>query len=241
MSISRFSVLVFSLMTVAAACGSDGDPGAPGPKGDMGQMGDSGAPGEDGTSGTNGISCWDLNSNRTCDVATEDKNADAACTPADCQGAVGPQGPAGSGTAGQLATTVFGTAGATIPNTQTTPVLLQGLTQTVTVPATGSYVALISTHGGLFADIFTEDDYGMVDVITFVDNTGVIPGGFQRLIANAYDLQHWSFSVTRPLAAGTHTISVGVRGNLDSTVDTIVGGANNTALQGTLNVVLIRL
>jgi hypothetical protein len=36
-----------------------------------------------------GISCWDLNSNGACDLATEDANSDGICSALDCQGPPG--------------------------------------------------------------------------------------------------------------------------------------------------------
>ena len=48
--------------------------------------------GETGSQGESGFSCWDLNSNRVCDLSTEDKNKDGQCNPFDCQGASGEAG-----------------------------------------------------------------------------------------------------------------------------------------------------
>jgi len=52
-----------------------------------------GPPGPTGPQGPAGLSCWDLDGDRSCDLATEDVNGDQACTAADC---VGPPGPPGS-------------------------------------------------------------------------------------------------------------------------------------------------
>jgi hypothetical protein len=41
-------------------------------------------------------SCWDVNNNGNCDVATEDVNGDGACTAHDCRGLQGPRGDTGS-------------------------------------------------------------------------------------------------------------------------------------------------
>lgn len=46
----------------------------------------------DGGLASDGISCWDLNVNGVCDVATEDANADGVCNALDCQGAPGEAG-----------------------------------------------------------------------------------------------------------------------------------------------------
>ena len=48
--------------------------------------------GETGSQGQKGFSCWDLNSNRTCDLTSEDKNRDGECNPFDCEGASGENG-----------------------------------------------------------------------------------------------------------------------------------------------------
>ena len=48
--------------------------------------------GETGSQGQSGFSCWDLNSNKTCDLSNEDKNEDGICNPFDCQGASGEAG-----------------------------------------------------------------------------------------------------------------------------------------------------
>jgi len=49
----------------------------------------------EGPAGSNGISCWDLNSNGTCDLGEEDKDGNNVCDALDCQGPEGPPGPAG--------------------------------------------------------------------------------------------------------------------------------------------------
>ncbi len=45
-----------------------------------------------GEVGSDGISCWDLNGNTVCDLATEDTNEDGVCTILDCQGPPGEDG-----------------------------------------------------------------------------------------------------------------------------------------------------
>jgi hypothetical protein len=45
-----------------------------------------------GDAGVNGISCWDLNGNAVCDLATEDANQDGACSILDCKGPDGESG-----------------------------------------------------------------------------------------------------------------------------------------------------
>lgn len=64
----------------------------PGPKGDKGDA---------GVDGAAGLSCWDLNANSICDLASEDVNVDYLCDVLDClgpagmQGERGPEGPQG--------------------------------------------------------------------------------------------------------------------------------------------------
>ncbi len=64
----------------------------PGPAGIAGDPGTDGANGADGADGADGASCWDLNGNGVPDVATEDRNGDAAVDVLDCRGAQGAQG-----------------------------------------------------------------------------------------------------------------------------------------------------
>jgi len=45
-----------------------------------------------GEVGGTGISCWDLNGNEVCDLATEDANDDGVCNALDCQGPPGESG-----------------------------------------------------------------------------------------------------------------------------------------------------
>ncbi len=90
---------------VMAACNSSGEArpvgpqGTAGPAGATGLTGIAGPPGlhgPQGDAGIEGVSCWDLNSSRTCEVASEDSNFDGLCTALDCvTGVVGAQGPIG--------------------------------------------------------------------------------------------------------------------------------------------------
>ncbi|MBI1858081.1 MAG: hypothetical protein HYR97_03090, partial [Candidatus Melainabacteria bacterium] len=48
--------------------------------------------GETGSQGESGSHCWDLNSNKACNLSSEDKNGDGQCNPFDCQGATGEGG-----------------------------------------------------------------------------------------------------------------------------------------------------
>jgi hypothetical protein len=75
--------------------GPTGPPGPQGPQGIQGIQGLRGPTGLTGATGPAGINCWDLNSSRTCQTLTEDKNLDGVCTVADCTGAPGAKGEPG--------------------------------------------------------------------------------------------------------------------------------------------------
>jgi hypothetical protein len=260
MSISGFSsVFAFTLFTLAA-CGSEGpqgEMGAPGDKGDMGDMGTPGTPGapgadgEDGSNGSNGqngsagLACWDLNGNSTCDVASEDKNNDAACSAIDCQGPQGPQGPAGA-TAGQNAGSIFGTASVTLtPASGITA--LTGLTIQATVPASNQYIAYISSNGAAFIPEGEDpDSFSVLSVFLQINGATPSAGAFQNLVldnaSTGYD--KWSFSTTAgPLTAGTHTFTINAANSANSTADVTVSGSTsqNPGLQGSLSVILLKL
>jgi len=66
-----------------------GPRGEPGPPGRDGADGVDGAPGLPGRDGADGLSCWDLNGNGSCDVATEDLDGSGDCDAVDCQGPAG--------------------------------------------------------------------------------------------------------------------------------------------------------
>ena len=99
---------------VQGAQGATGSTGATGATGSTGAQGPQGAMGPQGSPGANGLSCWDLNGNGVCDLATEDKDGNGVCDGADCQGATGATGPQGAaGTTGPQGAT--GATGATGP------------------------------------------------------------------------------------------------------------------------------
>ncbi len=79
------TTLIF-LLTLSACGGKDGDTGPAGPMGDRGEIGPMGMP------GAAGLSCWDVDENGACDIASEDTDGDGACTTADCRVVAGPTG-----------------------------------------------------------------------------------------------------------------------------------------------------
>jgi hypothetical protein len=72
--------------------GPTGPTGVQGAVGTQGVTGTTGSPGPAGPQGLAGHSCWDQDANGLCNVTTEDRNEDAACTPSDCRGPLGPTG-----------------------------------------------------------------------------------------------------------------------------------------------------
>lgn len=251
MPTSRLSCLAITLfLTAVTACGSgpageDGEMGAPGAMGTQGEMGTMGnpgtpgAPGGMGAAGLAGISCWDLNGDRTCNVANEDVDGSGDCTAADC---IGPEGPAGTGVAGQRATSVFGSAALTLSPTATTGTLIPGLTQTLTVPA--NTVAYLASDGGVLTNGTLATDFSLLDVAFVVDGAILANGGYQQLLAaNSTGITGattWAFSVALPLAAGSHTIAVRAFGK-SSGSDTTVSGPSGNVRQGTLTVMLLKI
>lgn len=219
-----------------------------GEKGDQGEMGEMGAMGNPGAPGAAGQSCWDLNGNRTCDLATEDQNDDNTCDVGDCIGPAGPAGAPGTpgvpGTTGQGALSVFGTTTLTVtPTSQAT--LIPGLTTTVNVPA--SSVLLISTDGGIATTSTAATGFSVVDIMLVVDGNLLPNGGYRRVIAaNTTGLTGvfapWSLTATTTLAPGSHTIQVfaaGVSGPTANTNATVSGDGVNVN-QGELSVLVIK-
>ena len=253
MSIRFSSVLAFTLFTTLAACGSEGpqgemgDPGTMGTKGDKGDMGDPGTPGQQGTPGQNGqngqngsagLSCWDLNANAACDLATEDIDNNNACDVADC---AGPPGPAGGGTTGQLAGTVFGTAALDFAANGASTVV-PGLTQTLTIPAASNI--MITTNGGILTQAVAADGFSSVEIAISIDGALLTDGGYQRVVSvntGAIVIPgNWSMSVGGSLTAGSHTIAVRAIGTNTGSATT-VGGDNTSVLQGALVLTIINI
>lgn len=241
------------LVTLLFAACADGTSPKPGPQGEMGEKGDPGDPGEMGTMGTMGNpgtagqSCWDLNGNHTCDVATEDQNDDAMCDVGDCIGPAGtpgaPGAPGAAGTTGQGAISVFGTTSLTVTTATTTPTLIPGLTTTVNVPANS--VVLISTDGGIATTSTAATGFSIVDVVVRIDGNALLNGGYRRVIAaNTTGLTAvfapWAMTATTVLAQGSHTIQVFAVGNAGASAAATVSGDGNSVNQGELSVVILK-
>lgn len=229
--------------------GEMGDPGSKGDKGDMGDpgtpggMGTPGTPGTPGTNGTNGqngsagLSCWDLNGNATCDMATEDIDGDNACDVADC---AGPPGPPGTGTAGQLSGSLFGTASLNFAANGVETVV-PGLTQTLSIPAATNI--LITTNGGILTTAAAANGFSSVEVAIYIDDAQLLNGGYQRVVSTNTGTvvvpANWSMSVAGSLSPGNHTISVKAIGTNTGSAST-VSGDNLSVLQGTLVLTIIK-
>jgi hypothetical protein len=195
--------------------GSEGPVGPAGPSGPAGPAGPAGPQGPTGPTG-----------------------------PAGAQGAAGSQGPQGpqgpAGVAGpSAANTVFGTASLTLTLNSTTPSLLPGLSQTITVPENSTLY--IATDGGGFTTSSLTTGFSIFDVAVFIDNVPVLNGFVRRIVcANTTGLVNvvcnWSFGGAIALSPGTHTIAVVGHLVPGSTVPATASGDGNNVLQGTLTV-----
>lgn len=198
--------------------------GSPGPIGPAGPAGPAGPVGSAGPQGPAG--------------ATGPTGAAGATGP---QGPQGPQGPAGL--AGPSAGgTVFGTI--TISLTDATPVLVPGLSQTITVPQNS--VVYIATDGGGITNSAATTGFSVFDVGVVIDNQFPSSGFFRRVYcANTTGVVavicNWSFGGALALAPGVHTISV-VATHFGASLNTTtsVSGDNNSVLQGTLTVMFLK-
>jgi hypothetical protein len=153
----------------------------------------------------------------------------------------GNQGPAGaSGTTGQNATTVYGTAN--VEPALDVPTLLPGLTQTVVVPTNS--VVYIATDGGMRTTSTAASGYSDVAVYLEIDENIPANGGYANLdIVNnagttAGAAARWSLSLTATLTAGTHTIAV--YGYTDAGSMASYNGGSGTTDQGELTVMFLK-
>jgi len=173
------------------------------------------------------------------------------------QGPTGPQGPTGSlgatgpsgpsGTTGQSITTVFGTGTLTVTPSSASA-LIPGLTQTLTVPSNS--VLYISTDGGVQTGSGL-NDFSVVDISVFIDNSAIIEGGSRRLdpvntVALTSVIQDWSLSASATLTPGSHTIEIHAAGaNLGGSNASVSSDGTNTApnnkvRQGQLTILLLK-
>ena len=156
----------------------------------------------------------------------------------------GPKGPAGApGPAGPA-----GTTGQTSVTTRYTHAVyvdpdgfaeIPGLTQTVTVPATG--LVLISTQGGVACGSASPTDFSNMEVTVYIDGAQNLD--LQQFVDPAntagrlFEIQNWAMTGTVPLPAGQHTVSVVVSGVGDG-VQAQIGGISQ-AMQPHLTVTIL--
>ncbi len=77
---------VITLNGIAPIQGIKGPVGPQGPPGIDGIQGQQGNIGPQGITGISGFSCWDIDTNRTCDALTEDTDRNGICSVEDCKG-----------------------------------------------------------------------------------------------------------------------------------------------------------
>lgn len=208
--------------------GPAGDTGPAGPAGPAGPMGAVGAAGPMGPAGPAGPA-----------------GAAGAVGPAGPAGAVGPAGPAGpAGTTGQSAVAIHSTASITV-GTNSAPADITGMTTTINVPASSR--VYLSTDGAIQSTSTATNGFSVVDVFIAVDGVEFASGGYQRVLAANTTgvtsmIAPWSMSMVTTVAAGNHTFSVRAIGvNQAGAVNATVGGPVGSVLQGTLNVVVVKL
>jgi hypothetical protein len=230
------------------AAGPTGPTGPQGPEGLQGLQGLAGATGPQGLAGGTGP--------QGPAGATGPQGLAGATGPQGPAGGTGPQGPAGAtgpqgatgatgpaGTAGQAGTAVFGSAGI-IVTAASGPTLIPGLTTTIVVPA-GS-VVLLTSEGAISTASAVATGFSMIDVFLVVDGAFLVNGGYQRVVAAnttgiTFMISPWSLSQVVPITAGSHTFSVFTSGTGGASANATVSGNNTSVLQGTLNVVILKL
>ncbi len=160
------------------------------------------------------------------------------------QGIQGPTGPTGTGggTAGQNIFSAYSTSTLSLA-TAGVWTQVPGLTQTINVP-TGCQVYL-STDGGFQTTSALANGYSTLDVGIFIDGVLSPNGGLRRVSAVnggtgslGNVISNWAMNIAPVLTAGSHTITVQVRGVNGSPMN--VAGDNTTVVHSTLNAVIIK-
>jgi hypothetical protein len=146
------------------------------------------------------------------------------------------------GTAGQNATTAFGTGSLFIQAAQAAWVVLPGLDMMVDVPA-NSKVLVMTDGGSLTAPGFPAGSSATVDLALFVDQGLVADAGWRRVVAmnlNGVGIVpgNWSFGVTLTLPAGQHRFQVAA--DVTAGVDATLSGNSASINQGQLTVVILK-
>jgi hypothetical protein len=187
-------------------------------KGDQGDPGEDGADGANGVNGTNGV-----------------------------DGDPGPAGP--SGTTGQNATTASQTM-APMLTVVGQVVNLAGLATSVVVPDTvNGSVLVVSSDGGAVIGT-TVNTFAIVDIRLYLDppatpdppTMGAVVVRRLSLLtsnANVQGLANWSFSISLPVTAGTHTVKMTATLVNANVAPTIGSNMTGSPLQGRLTAVVL--
>lgn len=210
-------------------------PGPTGPTGPIGPMGPIGPTGPGGVAGAMGP---------TGPVGPVGLVGPAGpMGPAGTPGAPGIAGPTGAtgptGTTGQAGHLVNSTAELTVApgaEFQTVP----GLDTTIDVPA-DSFV-YFSLNGGMRLPAFSADDALLAYVGIFVDDAPLSASTFRKVFVTANSYQepaYYSVATLVPLSAGTHTVSVQVRG-FNGTRDAVIGGNSGTSTYAALSMMVLK-
>lgn len=152
-------------------------------------------------------------------------------------GATGPQGAAG--TTGQSVSTAYGT-GQLVLSAAANYTLIPGLTQTISVPSNAT--VFITSDGGAQHTSTAINSSSVVDIGIYVDGVLVPSAGQRRVVmsntqAVGQMIGNWNMSVSRPLAAGSHTIQVRAA-NVGTFTANVSGSAPQ--MQGQLTVMVIK-
>lgn len=147
---------------------------------------------------------------------------------------------------GQTGSSVFGTGVLSVTSAITTLTLIPGLTTTLTIPSTGTYMVYIATNGGINTTSTSGTGVSAIDVAIQIDGAILAAGGYNRMYADNPSanatvtnyVANWNMHVVTPLSAGPHTVTVNAAFVAGSTA-TVSGGAG-TIKQGTLTIMILK-
>lgn len=135
-----------------------------------------------------------------------------------------------SATQGQSFTTYYSTSSVTI-NYGLTYTLVPGLSQTITVPATGTYDLVISTDGGATFNSANSNQGVQLEISIWIDGTAT--NYWTEVVGNTSNLvngiNNWQKLITiTNISAGSHTVSVYVRHISSTVAQSVTVAATNT-------------
>lgn len=239
--------------TGAGATGPTGIDGPTGPAGNIGPTGPTGAgvtgpTGNDGTAGSVGPTGPTGPAGPTGIGTTGAAGPTGPAGPTGTNGSSGPTGPTGSvgatgptgvvGTLGQSPNIVYGTGTLSATSSVTTPTLVPGLTQTITVPA-NSFVSIFS-DGAFATTSSASTGQSTIDVYIYVD--GAATWVRRYIAANTTGLggvyTNWAIGISGTLTAGNHTIEIRAAYVSGSTAN--VSSNSGTIRQGQLTVNILK-